>query len=81
MPSFSPAIAAPTESAAVDLKNRITSFLNGRGVPSSRLNIEVMGGTVTLQGSVSTFYQRQLCISCCQHVAGVLRLVDQLTVR
>ena len=80
MPSYS-ATMLPTEHTAIDLKNRIKSFLRRQGVPSTRLNIEVSGGTVTLQGSVSTFYQRQLCISCCQHVAGVLRLIDDLTVR
>jgi osmotically-inducible protein OsmY len=67
--------------ASADLKRRITSFLAQRGVNSvHRLNIEVNGGIVTLHGMVYSFYERQLCISCCQRIAGVVRFIDNLTV-
>ena len=69
------------ECASEDLKRRVTSFLAQQGVSSvHHLNIEVNGGTVTLHGRVSSFYERQLCISCCRHVAGVVTFVDDLTV-
>ena len=63
-----------------ELKRRIELFLQRKGVSSlPRLNIEVEGGQVMLQGTVRSFYERQLCL-CCQHVAGVLRVVDELKV-
>ena len=73
-------LTEPTDTTSCDLKRRIMIFLSQRGVSSvRRLNIEVSGGTVTLQGTVCSFYERQLC-HCCKHVAGVLKLVDELKV-
>ena len=63
-----------------DLKRRVELFLQLKGVSSlPRLSIEVEGGQVMLQGTVRSFYERQLCL-CCQHVAGVLKVVDELKV-
>ena len=77
-----PVHPSPSEPTSLDLRQRITRFLQQRGVPSvKRLQIEVSGGIVTLRGTVSSFYERQLCISCCEHVAGVMRLVDDLQVQ
>jgi len=71
----------PNEKASGDLKRRVTSFLAQQGVNSAhRLNIEVNGGIVTLHGMVFSFYERQLCISCCQRIAGVVTFIDNLTV-
>lgn len=64
-----------------ELKNQITNYLRQQGVSSwQRLNIDVNGGMVTLHGTVPSFYERQLCISC-KRVAGVVRLVDNLKVQ
>ena len=63
-----------------DLKRRVELFLQQKGVASlPRLNIQVEGGQVLLQGTVRSFHERQLCL-CCQHVVGVLRVVDELKV-
>jgi osmotically-inducible protein OsmY len=71
----------PVERASGDLARRVRGFLAQQGVNSAhRLNIEVNGGTVILHGLVSSFYERQLCISCCQRIAGVVRFIDNLTV-
>ena len=49
--------------------------------PGARwLEIESQAGVVTLRGVVRSFYQRQLCIHCCQRVAGVHRVQDELEV-
>ena len=45
-----------------------------------RIQVQSDNGTVTIRGNVSSFYQRQLCINCSRRVAGVVRLVDELTV-
>ncbi len=64
-----------------EIKRRITILLSQRGVSSlRRLNIEVQDGTVTLRGNVESFDERQLCVSCCRHVPGVFRLVDEINV-
>ena len=70
----------PVERASGEIERRVRSFLAQQGVNSAhRLNIEVNGGTVILHGLVASFYERQLCISCCQRVAGVVRFIDNLT--
>lgn len=64
----------------LDLKRRVELFLQEKGGSSlPRLSITVEDGQVMLRGTVRSFYERQLCL-CCQHVAGVLRVVDELKV-
>jgi osmotically-inducible protein OsmY len=64
-----------------ELSLRISRFLMARHVPAARLlKVDVQGGVVTLSGTVRSFYQKQLCINCCQRVAGVIRICDELEV-
>jgi len=49
-------------------------------MPGKAIEVESVGGDVTLRGEVSSFYQRQLCINCCRRVAGVIRLIDEIQV-
>ncbi|HND53079.1 MAG TPA: BON domain-containing protein [Pirellulaceae bacterium] len=65
----------------VDLERRVLSYLMQRQVPAlRRITVAVQGGVVTLTGRVQSFYERQLCLSCCQRVAGVRQLVDLIEV-
>jgi osmotically-inducible protein OsmY len=59
-----------------ELQRRIRSFLSNRLPQSSRLRIEADNGVVTLHGTHTSFYHKQLCINCCQRVAGVVQLID-----
>ncbi len=60
-----------------ELQRRISSFLLNRRLPqSSKLRIDAKNGVVTLQGTHRSFYHKQLCIHCCQRVAGVVRLIN-----
>jgi hypothetical protein len=69
-----------TDNAASKLKRRIITFLSQKGVSSvRRLDIGVTNGTVTFRGTVGSFYERQLCLSC-KHVPGTRAVVDELTV-
>ncbi len=69
-----------TDNAALTLKRRIIMFLFQKGVSSvGRLDIEVTNGTVTFRGTVDSFYERQICLSC-KHVPGVRGVVDELKV-
>ena len=74
-------LTEPVEKESSDLKRRVYSFLWRQGVSSApRLSIDADHGTVTLRGTVRTFYEWQLCSTCAERVAGVLRLVNDLKV-
>ena len=71
----------PIVKSSWEIKRRIVNLLCQRGVSSvQQLNIEVENGTVTVRGTVPSFYERQICVSCCRHVPGVFRLVDEIEV-
>jgi osmotically-inducible protein OsmY len=60
-----------------ELQRRVHNFLQNRRLPrSSSVKVEAHNGVVTLRGSHRSFYHKQLCISCAQRVAGVVRLID-----
>jgi hypothetical protein len=64
-----------------DLKRRVTTFLLGQHVSElRRLEVTVDKGVVAIRGRVRSFHQRQLCILCCQRVAGVSGVVDEIEV-
>jgi hypothetical protein len=65
----------------LDLARRVITFLATRHRPGLRLlHVEVRNGVVTLRGRVSTFYEKQLSALLAARVAGVVRLVDDVTV-
>jgi len=64
-----------------DLQNRVSHFLGSRHFQNlGRIHVEVENGRVTLQGIVGSFYEKQVALSTCQRVAGVLSIVDLLEV-
>jgi osmotically-inducible protein OsmY len=69
------------DSADRDLERRVLSFLHGWQRPGLR-NVEVQaaGGTVTLRGTVNSYYEKQLSQQCCRRVAGVVKLIDAISV-
>ena len=62
-----------------DLARRVANLLWQRS-SLRRVNVFAQDGRVTLSGTVHSFYERQLCISGAQRVAGVYELVDQIKV-
>ena len=69
------------ESIESDLESRIRIFLAEQGVAAlRRIAVSATGGTVNLCGRVHSFYEKQLCLNCCQHVAGVIRVIDEIEV-
>ena len=65
-----------------DLQLRVARFLRSRHFVNLRgLDVEVLHGEVTVTGEVDTFYEKQIAIDSCQHVPGVLRLVDHIDVK
>jgi hypothetical protein len=64
-----------------DLRQRITRFLGSLHFQAFRnLAIDVRHGAVTLSGNVCSYYEKQVALSTCQRVAGVLSTVDRINV-
>ena len=64
-----------------DLEQRVRNFLEGRNIPGlRRLGVKAIAGQVTLFGRVRSFYEKQLALSCCQRVAGVIHVIDAIEV-
>lgn len=64
-----------------DLRGRVSNFLQNKNFPAFRnLSVEVRRGTVTLSGSVCSYYEKQVALNTCQRVAGVLAMIDQIAV-
>ena len=65
----------------VDLERRIANFLYHQRVPrGARIRTDVQGGTVVLSGKCSSRHAKWLCVECCRRVAGVVNLVDRVSV-
>ena len=64
-----------------DLERRITNQLAGSHRPGlKRLAVKVSGGSVTLRGSVASFYEKQIAIQACRVLTSLDRLVDAVEV-
>ncbi len=64
-----------------DLEHRVMMRLMDRSSAASRQAIvRADHGTVTIRGTVTSFYQKQLCIEACRAVPGVESLVDEVEV-
>jgi len=63
-----------------EVERRVANFLAKHFPRLRTVEVEVCQGVVTIFGCVNSFYERQLCINCCQRVAGVVRLIDQVEV-
>jgi len=64
-----------------DLERRVKGFLRRQHFASLRtIEVNSQLGVVTISGQVNSFHERQLCINCCQRVAGVLGFNDRIEV-
>jgi len=69
------------ESPDRELACRVKNFLEGLNLPAlCDLEVDVRNGAAVVSGRVSTFYQKQLATSCCQRVAGVLNVINEVRV-
>lgn len=63
------------------LHHKVVRTLHQRGYGQHQaLNITVEHGTVTVEGFVPTWHQRQIAVECVRRVAGVIRVVDRIQV-
>ncbi|HEY3964916.1 MAG TPA: BON domain-containing protein [Planctomycetaceae bacterium] len=76
----------PTRFATADvadrynLKWRIAAYFRYRISDLQRIRITVFGTSVALRGKVRSSHEKRLCLECCRHVPGVVRVVDDLTI-
>ncbi len=75
------AVLTRVDSPDRELERRVLNFLHGWQMPGLRhVEVEAQSGTVTLRGTVNSFYEKQLSQQCCRRVAGVLKLIDGVSV-
>lgn len=64
-----------------ELQGRIRVFLKQLNLPSlNRVQVDIQDGVAVVSGRVGSFYQKQLATSCCQRVAGVLSVHNEVQV-
>ena len=63
-----------------DLKWRIMACFRCRIPEIEGIHVTVSGSTVVLRGKVRSSHEKRLCLECCRHVPGVMRVVDDLTI-
>ena len=74
-------IAPALDLADLEIQRLVVVHLAEKNRPSlRRLAVQVQHGMVTLSGSVTSFYEKQLAIHSCVAVAGCGRLVDAVQV-
>ena len=63
------------------LCDRISDALTSNPhVPSHNVRVEAAGGRVTLKGSVTTFFQKQMAQEACRRIDGVEQIENLLQV-
>lgn len=64
-----------------DVKRRVKEFFSRQHFPSLQLlDLKIEQGELTVRGEVCTFYEKQVAMSICQSVPGVLVYVDRIKV-
>lgn len=64
-----------------DVAHRVEEFLSRQHFPTiQQLGIVVEQGELTVRGCVESFYEKQVAMTVCQQVPGVLMLVDEIEV-
>ena len=66
--------------ADADLNKKVKLYLCSNRPGFRQIGIGAKSGTVTLSGSVSSFFPRQLAVAAAKRVAGVRQVVDDLEV-
>ena len=71
-----------SEESNAAVRQRVSRFLQSRHFPAFRnFKIEVDQGAVTLSGKVKSYYEKQIAMTSCQNVDGVITLIDEIVVQ
>lgn len=64
-----------------EIHQRVSQSLQSRHFSGFRnLDVIVTGGEVTIVGEVQSFYEKQIALTSCHDVSGVLTLIDNIVV-
>jgi hypothetical protein len=63
------------------LPERVRAFIEMRGLLSGQVQVSEHDGTIVLEGTVGLYHERQIALTCAQHVAGVRHVIDRIIVR
>ena len=75
------AITIRPNASKVDVQRKIAAALHRSAtLESSKINVEVLNGTVTLKGHVKAWYERQLAENAAWSAPGVTKVVDNIQV-
>jgi hypothetical protein len=76
-----PTLSLSTSAADADLTKRIgIAFASRPRISEQDIHVSATDGVVTLRGRVSSLYDHRLVVALTRHVAGVMRIDDQLVV-
>lgn len=71
----------PSATGDLALAHRTRLFLHTRGIcGAEQVAVKTAGGTVILCGELASRQDKWRCLECCRHVAGVIRVIDQLQI-
>jgi hypothetical protein len=74
-------LIAPDVPKERTLPDRVRVFLEMRGLLSGQVRVSEEQGAIVLEGTVGLYHERQIALTCAQHVAGVRHVVDRIVVR
>lgn len=63
-----------------ELERRVENFLRARGVHFESVQVKARDGRVVLQGAVGSARDWEVLLETCRRVAGVIHVVDELSV-
>jgi osmotically-inducible protein OsmY len=64
-----------------ELERKVVDYLAERSMPAlRRVAVEARQGEVTLRGRVTSFYEKQVLLTCYRAVPGVRGIVDRVDV-
>lgn len=59
---------------------RIVACLRDRIPDLQGVHVTAIGSTAVLRGELPSSHDKWICLECCRHVPGVIRVVDELIV-
>jgi hypothetical protein len=63
-----------------ELKWRIRACLRARIPDLQGIKVSVSGNTAAIRGRLRSPHEKRLCLECCRHIPGVMRVIDELIV-
>lgn len=77
-----PAAVPAQSSESMDLAARVRAVIEMRGgLTRGMVRVYEHDGAIVLDGEVQKYYDRQVALTCTQHVPGVRHIIDRIRIR